>query len=453
MRIAVTRALFAWECLEDCPTLKTVRDFLDLLQDHKLLAALRSHRANGRNDYPVEALWGVMVLTVLLRHQSVEACLADLKRNRALREMIGIEGEDGVPPKWSVSRFQKVLGQEPHLSLMREMFCALVSRLAGVVKDLGRHVAGDSTGLAGRLARSEDGSCGLDEPTGGTKEYRDEEGNVTRVLKWFGYKLHLLVDVKHELALSYQVTSANRGDNEMIGALVAEARTNLGDDLGKGAGRIETLAYDKAADDSNVHELLSEAGIKPLVGIRSLWKGETEKMLAGHDGTSNVVYDEAGTVYCYDKTGEVPVRHAMAYIGHEKSRGTLKYRCPACHAGWKCPSDQRCNAGKKYGKTVRVKQEIDLRRFPPIPRATKTFERLYKGRTSVERTNARIKVFWGADDGNVTGPERFYATVAVVMLAHAGLATLLAKCPRWEGTLCQTRLTPIAKALSATIDN
>ena len=45
----------------------------------------------------------------------------------------------------------------------------------------------------------------------------------------------------------------------------------------------------------------------------------------------------------------------MAYIGHEKSRGTLKYRCPARHGGWKCPSEGRCNTGKKYGKTVRVK--------------------------------------------------------------------------------------------------
>lgn len=28
--------------------------------------------------------------------------------------------------------------------------------------------------------------------------------------------------------------------------------------------------------------------------------GDLERMLPGHDGTSNVVYDEAGTLYCYD---------------------------------------------------------------------------------------------------------------------------------------------------------
>ncbi len=39
----------------------------------------------------------------------------------------------------------------------------------------------------------------------------------------------------------------------------------------------------------------------------------------------------------------------------------------------------------------------------PIPRATKQFGRRYEGRSAGERVNARVKVFWGADDGNITG--------------------------------------------------
>ena len=95
--------------------------------------------------------------------------------------------------------------------------------------------------------------------------------------------------------------------------------------------------------------------------------------------------------YCYDRSSQPMVRHPMAYNGYEASRGTIKYRCPARHEGWLCPHDAVCNAGKEYGRTVRVKCDIDLRRFPPIPRATKQFERLYNGRTAVERVNARLK--------------------------------------------------------------
>jgi len=108
---------------------------------------------------------------------------------------------------------------------------------------------------------------------------------------------------------------------------------------------------------------------------------------------------------------------------------------------------ESCNAGKRYGRTVRVPQGIDLRRFPPIPRATKQFGRLYRGRTAVERVNARLKLFWGADDGHVTGARRFRAFVGAALVVHLGLATLLASAPRWEGTLGQARLGPIAEAL------
>jgi len=138
-------------------------------------------------------------------------------------------------------------------------------------------------------------------------------------------------------------------------------------------------------------------------------------MLPGHDGTSNIVYDEAGTIYCYDKVSDPPIRRRMAYIGYEPKRGTIKYRCPAMHYGLRCKSHRRCNGGRRYGKTVRVKWELDLRRFPPIPRATKKFERLYGDRGAVERVNARLRLFWGVDDGNVTGAGRFHARVAVVM--------------------------------------
>jgi hypothetical protein len=225
--------------------------------------------------------------------------------------------------------------------------------------------------------------------------------------------------------------------------LLEQAEANLP------ADRIETLAYDKAADGDAVHELLSGKGITPLIQMRSLWQTEPERMLPGHDGTSNVVYDEEGTIYCYDKVSDPPVRHKMAYIGHEPQRETLKYRCPAKHEGWNCPMSEVCNAGKSYGMTVRVPRDVDPRRFPALPRATKKFERMYKGRTSVERVNARLKVFWGVDDGNLKGSRRFVAQVGVVLAVHAVFATLLARAPRREGTLGKIGLSPIAEALRA----
>lgn len=504
MNIAITRPLFPWDSLEDNPSLLTIRRFLEAVPDTRLLNGLRRHRGKGRNDYPVPVLWGVLLLTILLRHPTIAACLEDLQRNDGLCQLIGIDGHDDIPKDWSMSRFLDLLGQDPHRSNLEAVFAHMVQRLGVVVPDLGQHTAGDSAALNARrlrhdakaaaapaasaapsasaavaaantttaaaapatpsagvgttpttpaavpsqataapvapAAKIEYDKHGLPQPAGGRKEYKDDSGKVTHIVQWFGYKFHLLVDVRHEVALSYRITSTKAGDNEIIPELIQQARARLPE------GRIRTMAYDKAADDSDVHEFLDSVGIKPVIQQRALWQDDPERLLPGHDGNSNIVYDEAGTVYCYDKVSAPPLKHRMSYIGYEPKRQTIKYRCPAKHEGWQCPMSDICNAGKSYGKTVRVDKATDLRRFPPIPRATKLFEKLYKGRTAVERVNGRVKVFWGADDGNITGATRFHAYLGAVMVVHVGLATLLASTGR-QGPLGQMELSPIAKAL------
>jgi hypothetical protein len=445
VKIAITKPLFAWDALEDSPSLQSLRLLLEAIPDQALLEALRASRGKGRDDYPVEVLWGTLLLSIALRHVSVDACLEELRRNPALRLLIGIASEDAVPGADNMSRFLATLGEEPHLSHLRQLFDVQVRRLGQVVGDLGKDSAGDSTGLAGRAAvsanlRAAELEQGLPQPTGGRKEYQDDDGKVTHVVEWFGYKLHLLVDVKHEVALAYHITDTKAGDNERIAELVRQAKHNLPPQ------RIKTLAYDKAADDGAVHEFLYDEAIQAIIQNRHFQLEEPEKVLGGRTPL-NIVYDQAGTVFCYDNASDPPLRHPMAYIGHEPDRGTIKYRCPARHQDWDCPSATVCNGERAYGLTVRVKQEIDLRRFPSVPRATKQFERLYAGRTAVERVNGRLKIFWGIDDGQVYGARRFHGHVGAVMVVHLAFATLLARTQRREGTYGKMKLSPIAHAL------
>jgi hypothetical protein len=444
MLIHATRPLFAWSELEDTPQLRTLREVLASLPDQPLLDGLQKARGRGRDDYPVAVLRGVVLVSILCRHVHIEDCLDELHPNPTLCRLLGIRTSAGIPKPWNLSRFLETLGQEPHLSASRAVFDALIQQLGVAVPELGRHTAGDSTALQARAKKDaaaveQERAQGLPQPSGGRKQYTDEAGTVTKVYEWFGFKLHLLVDVKHELALAFHISDTKLGDNQGIEPLVVQAETNLP------PGRIETLAYDKAADDLKVHEPLYGHGIKPVIEVRHLWKEETEKVL--RPGLP-VVYDEAGTVFCYDTCSPVPVQRKMAYIGYEADRGTIRYRCPARHEGFDCPSEAKCNAGKKYGLSVRIDCEADLRRFPPLPRGTLQFERRYDGRTAVERVNARLKLFWGVDDGNVVGARRFHAYVSAVMIVHAALGKGLAKQPRWEGTLSQTRLGPVAQALA-----
>lgn len=150
MRITATRSLFAWATLEDSASLETVRRCLEAIPDAPLLQGLRQARGRGRDDYPVSVLWGVAVLTPLLRHPSEDVCLAELRRNPALCRLLGVETEAQIPHHWNLSRFLDVLGHPAHLAAMRASFDAMVRRLARVVPDLGRRTAGDTTALNAR---------------------------------------------------------------------------------------------------------------------------------------------------------------------------------------------------------------------------------------------------------------------------------------------------------------
>jgi hypothetical protein len=288
MIIHATKPLFAWDCLEDSRSLRMVRELLAALPDGNLLHSLRTARGEGRDDYPVSVLWGVVVLRVALRHITTEAVLAELRRSEGLRRLIGIESEQGAPKKWNVSRFEEALGSDPHCTFLKDVFNVLVQRPGVAMGELGRHAAADATGLQARRKRADKAQAkeledGLPQASGGRKEYTDDQGNVTKVVEWFGFKLHLMVDVKNEVVLSYEITDTKAGDGETLPVLLDQAEGNLP------PGRIRHVPYDKAADSDNVHALLSGKGITPLIEMRALWKGEHDRMLPGHDGTSNVV--------------------------------------------------------------------------------------------------------------------------------------------------------------------
>jgi hypothetical protein len=52
LKIHVTKPLFAWDCLEDSPTLKTIKQLLETLPDAELLASLENAglRQGGRHQ-------------------------------------------------------------------------------------------------------------------------------------------------------------------------------------------------------------------------------------------------------------------------------------------------------------------------------------------------------------------------------------------------------------------
>jgi hypothetical protein len=73
--------LFAWEEIEELGDLSRLTLLLDNLPDEELMQKLEAARGNGRDDYPVRAMWNSLLAGVVLQHASIES----LSRNDSAR--------------------------------------------------------------------------------------------------------------------------------------------------------------------------------------------------------------------------------------------------------------------------------------------------------------------------------------------------------------------------------
>lgn len=427
--------LFSWEDVDNLGDLHRLRLALENIPDEGLVRTLEAERANGRDDYPVRAVWNSILAGIVYEHPSIESLRRELLRNDRLRWICGFDpvlrAEDAVPGPHNYTRFlSKLMRHQQEVDcILDRLVEALGEELAG----FGRHLACDSKGIRSharprkkeerRRLRQKRRQEGPDrrrdlDADFGVKTYRRqrEDGTLWQSVKrWFGYKLHLVVDADYELPLAYEVTRASRPDNESAKRMVDDLEETH-PQLLKGA---EALMADKAYDDSKLLEKLWEGHrIAPIIPKREDWKGEpTRALLAGAD---NITYDCQGRLYCY-APGDGK-RRQMVYWGYEKERDAQKWRCPAALYGLECRGQDRCSGGGDYGRVVRVARQFDRRTFTPVARTSYKFERLYRKRSAVERVNSRLDVSYGFERHFIRGQKKMRlrcSLALVVMLAMA----------------------------------
>lgn len=418
MAIIPQQTLFVWSDLNELGDLERLRLVLDYIPDEEFMQKLEYERGNGRDDYPVRAMWNSILAGVVFEHPSVESLRRELSRNAQLRFMCGFYGvgEKAVPPDWVYSRFfKKLFDNEEEIN---KIFDKLVEELYKLLPDFGKDLAIDSKAIKSLANRDNKNT----EPDGrrdtdanwGKKEYSGvrEDGTAwTKVIKWFGYKLHLIVDSNYELPIAYSLTKASEPDineaHKMIDKLEEERPEIL--------EKCETLEGDRGYDDTKlIEKLWDKHEIKPVIDIRNMWKDpDATKQLGDYE---NVVYNYKGNVYCYCmETGE---KREMCIGGFEKDRNTLKKLCPAKQYGLKCKHMEKCSV--KQG--IRIKLDEDRRIFTPIDRASYKWDTCYNKRSSVERVNSRLDESFGFEKHYIRGKTKMTIKCGIalcVMLAMA----------------------------------
>jgi hypothetical protein len=419
MAIIPQQTFFVWNEIENLGDLERLRLVLEYMPDEELMHTLEKERGKGRDDYPVRAMWNSILAGVVFEHPTTESLIRELSRNGQLRFMCGFRSNEDVPKSYVYSRFLKNLFQKEEM--INDIFEKLVDELEILLPGFGENLAIDGKAISSLACgknknKKADGRRDLD-ANWGVKEYKGikEDGTAwSKVVKWFGYRLHLIVDADYELLMAFELTNASTSEVKQAHKMIDDLTERHPELIGK----CETLAADRGYDDVKLHKMLwNEHGIKPIIDIRNMWKdADKTRQLEDYE---NVVYDYKGSVYCVCM--ETGIQREMCVGGFEKDRkeqGTLKKLCPAKHYGIECKYIEKC----KVKQGIRIDISKDQRVFCPIDRASYKWVRGYKKRTSVERVNGRLDESFGFEKHYIRGIKKMKIKCGIalcVMLAMA----------------------------------
>lgn len=456
---------FSWDEVDKLSDLRRLRLVLDALPDAGIIKALGEIRANGRNQYPVAAMWRALIAGIVFQHPSIESLIRELNRNSSLLSMCGfcpvpvqrrarygIEPGGGgaevkvinLPPRspapksFNFSRFlSNVVKLEERQGLISGMIEQMRGELMRLLPDFGENLGYDGKAVeshcTGQRSRKT-GETSDPEADWGKHEYSgvDSSGKAwTKIKTWFGYRLHIIADTRYELPVGFTLTRASASEvaelDRMTDALFAR-EPGL-------AQRCEYLSADRGLDSGPLKKKLWDSwGIRPIIDNRDLWRQEKQgqsyvegqKIMrplgSVHD---NIFYTERAQVWC-----RCPVsgtERKMAFGGFESKRETLKFRCPAAVYGLGCGGWEKCHrdAGCKtngYGRVIRVPLERDRRIFTPTPCGSVSWRRAYRSRGAMERINSRIDDSFGFERHYIRGGAKMNARVGMALAVMMALA-------------------------------
>ena len=296
MAIIPQQTLFVWSDIEKLGDLERLRLVLEYMPDEELMRTLEKERGKGRDDFPVRAMWNSVLAGLVFEHKSIESLRRELSRNGQLRFMCGFKSNKEVPEAYIYSRFFKKLYKKEEM--INDIFNKLVDELEELLPGFGTNLAIDGKAIPSLSPREnknkkEDGRRDLD-ANWGKKEYKGKKEDGTawsKVVKWFGYKLHLIVDSDYELPVAFEVTKASSSEVKQAHTMIDDLKETHPELIEKS----EVLTADRGYDDVKLHKKLwNENDIKPVIDIRNMWKDKDEtRLLMGYE---NVVHNYKGNI-------------------------------------------------------------------------------------------------------------------------------------------------------------
>ena len=400
---------------------------LKTINAEPLIRALQGKDDVGPTGFGARVLWSALIAGVVYRIPTVAELRRNLASNPHLRFVCGMVSAAKVPSESTFSRFLARLIE--HEDLLEQCIDDLVKRFAALAPGFGEDVIADSTDIHAYARYRKSGSADADATWGakGSKEASSKRGKKTKSPSqtgqdtasrkkdktkdkywWFGYKLHLLVDAKYEVPITAILTTGKEADTTQLKPLLEKRDALLPEAL--------RLCVGDAGYDSKSNILaITERGAIPIIPFNH-----------GNEKEPPGITNTLGTPLC-------PIGLPMLFWGRDGHY--LKYRCPK-KSGLLCclvehKGVSRCSPSD-YGLVVKLNMREDPRRYVPVPRETKKWERLYKLRTGVERVNSRLKENLILDELRVRGKKKVKTRVGLNLLVMLAIAVAMAERNRLE---------------------
>ena len=144
--------------------------------------------------------------------------IRNLEDSPALREVCGFQGP--LPHRTTFNRFIQKLKQ--HSDIVESYIESLTNRLKLELPDLGEEVAIDSTAIRThsnpnrKQASDPDAAWGVKHSV----QSKQKDGKTF----YFGFKAHVVADVKYGIPLAQVVTPANQNDSPMLPKVMRQAQ-------------------------------------------------------------------------------------------------------------------------------------------------------------------------------------------------------------------------------------
>ena len=324
----------------------------DRIDDDELIAQLKRHAARGPKGRWLRPLWRAYFASFMLNFDHTNDLIRNLQDSPDLRAVCGFD--DVLPHRTTFNRFIQRLAQ--HAGLIESCIDDLINRLKTELPDLGEQVAVDSTAIRTYSNPNRKQVSDSDAKWGVKHSVRSKQKDRTEY--FFGYKAHVVADVKYGIPLAQVVTPGNRNDSPVLPTVIRRAQEQFD------WFRPKVVIADRGYDSANNHQYLHREGIIPVIHIRR----------PSNPGLHKGIYTDEGVPTCL---GMVP----MEYVGTD-GNGYYVYRCrrEGCHL---LDSKQ---GGIRHCDTVYAQDPLeDIRLFGLIRRQSQEWSDLYRLRWSIEQ--------------------------------------------------------------------